>query len=302
MLAPPFSRDHSLLGGYIYPSSIFHRDRLIRPKKDFQSYLYAQLETQKVNAVHQHLWLAGLPRPARPLHRQQVLQRAITIAEDPNQHLVWHESCIYIKPLPPYLLDLEFWKKNLCPQQALYQSACGLLLSYTWLISYECDWKIARAYGLIPESMTWRAWVTFADDLLDHIEGHHSPLVDKRYFYGELRLSRLNAIYRLVPPVFSLKHMVYGFSSNSTWYKQFFTKNFGWLLAAFAYANLALSAMQVDVSLKYLEDNPVFHKASYGFVATVLLAIVLILGGIFFLWAFLFWRLHKLLIVAIGIV
>jgi hypothetical protein len=34
------------------------------------------------------MWLAGLPRPAGPLHRQKLLQRQILITENPDEHLV----------------------------------------------------------------------------------------------------------------------------------------------------------------------------------------------------------------------
>jgi hypothetical protein len=94
------------------------------------AYLTLDLRTPGLNHIHIYLWLAGLPNAARPLHRQRLLERSILITEDPDEHLVWLEAPIFIKPLPDYLLDYEYWRDNLCTDEELCKSACGLLLSY----------------------------------------------------------------------------------------------------------------------------------------------------------------------------
>jgi uncharacterized membrane protein len=59
--------------------------------------------------------------------------------------------------------------------------------------------------------------------------------------------------------------------TTSTWYQDFFARNFAWLLAVFAVMSVALSAMQVAVAIP--RGGRAFEDASYGFsVASLLLA------------------------------
>lgn len=64
-----------------------------------------ELKTPRLNAIHKRLWLAGRPTAARPLHWQKLLGRTVLVTEDPDEHLVWFENQIFIKPLPDFLLD-----------------------------------------------------------------------------------------------------------------------------------------------------------------------------------------------------
>jgi hypothetical protein len=70
----------------------FHGSQLLRPNKDISTCLALDLKTPRLNAIHQHLWLAGLPNAARPLHGQKLLGRNIAVTEDPDEHLVWFET------------------------------------------------------------------------------------------------------------------------------------------------------------------------------------------------------------------
>lgn len=124
-LVPPFSRATGIQPSTraSLPHSAHCEDyRLLEPKRSVYTYLETDLQTPRLNAVHGKLWLAGLPRPARPLHRQRRLLRHIQITEYPDEHLVWHDAYICIKPLPEYLFDYEFWEEELCKTEALHKA------------------------------------------------------------------------------------------------------------------------------------------------------------------------------------
>lgn len=167
----------------------------------------------------------------------------IFITEDPHEHLVWIESRIFPKPLPEYLLSADFWTDHLCGNEALFKFACGLWMSYSWLIRYQSDIILAKDLGLLPKFVEWVGWTTFIGDFLSHVNPDSLELVSDRYKYGELRLARLNKLYRVKSP--RLSNMVHGYMSSPTWYQDYFSKNFAWLLAVFVYVTVILSAMQV---------------------------------------------------------
>jgi len=201
-----------------------------------------------LNKIHPYLWLAGLPKPTRPLHRQKLMNRTICLTEAPDEHMVWHESRIFIKPIPEYLLDYNYWEKELCTDEDLHKCACGILLSYCWLIERKSDFRIAKETGILPEEIDWATWITFMNEFLSQINPYTLHQVNKRYQYGELRLSRLDSICRFTPSVFSVRNLVFGFMSRSTWYSAFFERNFTWLLAVLVYVTVLLSAMQVGLA------------------------------------------------------
>ena len=76
--APPIS-NHSprrnsvvttLLSNPLFPAIVYQARDAVRPNKSPDVYLSLDLKTPRLNAVHRHLWIAGLPHAARPLHRQ----------------------------------------------------------------------------------------------------------------------------------------------------------------------------------------------------------------------------------------
>lgn len=204
------------------PAVICRRDFTVRPQKSPTDYLDLDLNTPRLNDIHQHLWLAGSPTAARPLHKQKQLGRSLLITEDPDEHLVWFETQLFVKPLPQYLLDHDWWVKHLCEKEDLYRSACGLLFSYAWLVCYPCDLDIAKDTGLLPHDICWLDWVRFIETFLDSLDLGTLNSMNRRYQYGELRLSRLNGIYRFIPPAYSLRRFVRGYRSGSTWYAVYF--------------------------------------------------------------------------------
>jgi hypothetical protein len=191
-----------------------------------------------------------------------------------------------VKPLPQYLLSYEFWRDNLCADVELHKSACGFLLSYAWLVCQESDFRIATELCLLPKGVEWQQWTTLIADFLSQMDLHSLKGVSNRYRYGELRLTRLNKIYRLL--LISPKNLVYGYMSASTWYKSFFSRNFAWLLAVFAYLSIILSALQVGLATTSLQGSESFQLASYGFTVTSVVAVAVSVFAIFLVWLFLF--------------
>ncbi|KAI0460290.1 hypothetical protein F5B21DRAFT_140213 [Xylaria acuta] len=290
-LVPPFSKVNAPRPStrILFPHAFRQHSELFDPRKDIRAFLKNDLEPTRLNKINRHLWLAGLPRPARFLHRQHLLMRTMLPTESPDEHLVWHDTNIWVKPIPEYLLSFEFWEKEICDSETLYKSAYGLLLSYTWLICHKSDHRIAVDAGLLPPEVDYDTWTAFAADLNFGNEFRTSCPVNERYEYGELRLSRLNHLYRLGAAGLPLRNIVFGFTSRSTRYPAFFQRNFGWVLAVFVYFTVLLSALQVALATEKLGSNVDFQRFSRA-IALLSLGFVLVAVVIMLLvWLFLFW-------------
>jgi hypothetical protein len=264
-------------------------------------FLEKELNVPRLNVIHNHLWLAGRPMPPRPLHHQVASSRAITVTEDIHFHLVWEPGRMFLKPLPRYLLSPSFWADHLvcqqpldncvcfaaretqlqnpnakietpCKRRELYKSAYGILLSYTALIQHESDFRIAKDQHLLPDEVKWPQWHQLVGELLEH-----SPLntteVNKRYQFGELRVSRLNKIYHVRGFLrFGLVDSMRGYKFEFATYGQQLAGYLAPILAATVYIGLVLTAMQVGLGTEMLQGNPYFQSASYGFTVFSILA------------------------------
>ncbi|KAH7024900.1 uncharacterized protein B0I36DRAFT_332198 [Microdochium trichocladiopsis] len=295
---PPFLKDNAVRrwaeDDVEWPATFQCGDDLEDPASNVLTFLALDLQTVKLDSLHKHLWLAGLMRPARPLHRQRLLGRTILITERPDEHLVWHEKSIFIKPLPECLLSYEFWTTSICPHEALYRSASGILRSYTWLIRSKSDLTIAHETGLLPADVDWTSWTLIARDVIRHQNHEKTWRMDgadqHRYSYGELRLSRLNTLCRVQAAArLSARDFVGGYMTGSQRYTTLFERNFGWLLAVFVYITVVLSAMQVALATGRFEEDERFQQFSYG-VAVASIALVAAATALALLvWAGLFW-------------
>ena len=237
----------------------------MRITEELTSFLEIELTTPRLDRIHSHLHYAGAPRFARPLHRQKLIGRQIVLTEDPDEHLVWYQTKLFVKPLNGWLLDWKFWTGHICPEPHLFEAACGLLVSYTWLLCRESDFSLAQDLRIVPQGLTWAEWTKFEESFLDHINLDSLHQVNRRYQYGELRLTRLNRIYRWTPSGFSARTFVCGYLPLATWYQELFKNSFGWLLASFAYFAVVLSALQVGLATDMLQSNRYFQKVSCGF-------------------------------------
>ena len=71
-----------------------------------------------------------------------------------------------------------------------------------------------------------------------------------------------------------------------TWYKDFFGRNFAWLLGVFAVLSVALSAMQVAIAMA--RGGQALENASYGFSIASLFIVAGTVLIVLLLWMFLF--------------
>jgi len=316
---PPFSADRSPLFDYNQPApknqqspndppapptqltnpesilpAAYHNSRnelqevALGPSDGIEQYVAWELDVSRLNKIHDYLWLAGRPMSARPLHRQIMLDRQIILTEQADLHLVWQESRLFLKPLPEFLMDHSVWQNYICRNRRLYECASGFLLSYVWLICHRSDLAIANEKGLLRPKIEWHRWTAFSKSLLSKIDYTYLSNVNIRYSYGELRLSRLNWIYRLSANTRSPTTLVRGYMYSYNRYSIFVQRNFTWLLVAFVYITIVLTAMQVGLATNQLSQDGRFQHASYGFTIFSILApligiivIVLALSGLF---------------------
>lgn len=223
-------------------------------------YLKKDLLVEKLNELHPHLWWAGRFGNIRPLHKQKMMHRNIIITENPDLHMVWYDSTIYIKPMPKYLLDKEFFREYIFGDPELRRSADGFLLSYSKLICHESDFNVATETGLLSGT-DWPTWCRFASGFRN-IEPHDA---NKRYHYGEIRLRRLNQICIFLKWRWS-------YYSVYTQYDHFFGQNFGWMILLFAYLTIILAAMQVVLATPSFTHS--FESVSYWFGVFSILVVV----------------------------
>lgn len=256
-------------------------------KDDFEKFLEMDLDVSRLNRIHWYLWMAGRPLNARPLQRQKMMGFDIILTEQADLHLLKFSNRLLIKPLPEYILNFEFWDKYLCTSKELHESACGLLLSYVWLICSPLDMKMAHKLDLLPSYVTWERWKAFVADFLSHVDVNALHQVNKRYHFGELRLERINTIYRLR---FFFTHFIRGYLYGYNRYAVFFQRNFAWILVIFVYFSLVLSAMQVGLAVPPLNSNQAFQKTAYGFAIFAIFLVAFFLGllGAIFASTFLF--------------
>lgn len=278
---------------------------------DVAACLKTDLDLHRLHMVWRWIWIVGRPMPPRPLHHQLLLSRAIFLTERMDMHLIWTTGRIFLKPIPRYLLEPRFWtsylaspepcscfREDIDPQSVtgnitaakndngtakkcyggLRMCALGFLFSYAALIKNESDFHIAKEKRLLPEAVTWVSWITIVKQL---DTANIYDKIDERFKYGELRLSRLNKIYRFTRrPLFLAPYVSYW-----TQYESFFQANFAWLASTTLYIVLVLAAMQVGLTGDKLNNNRSFQSASFGF--TIFSILVPLVAALFIFVAFL---------------
>lgn len=261
----PFLPQHQPFSKINYEMpAVYHdaKNRIRISKDDIQAYITHELTTPRLTPILENLWLAGRPMAARDLHRQIMMGRNIIRTEQADMHLIWTNNSIFIKPLPPMLLDHQTWTTHLNTNPELHSAALGFLLSYIWLINHPSDYDIAQDTGLLPKELTWAQWNDFCARIASYISIHGLDGIAPRYRYGELRLPRINWIYRL-KPAFKLKHFVRGYCYMYHQYGSYFKRNFGWMLTLFAFFSIVLSGLQVGLGTDGLKDNNQFLGLAY---------------------------------------
>jgi hypothetical protein len=262
-------------------------NKVVLANNAIEEFLERDLDLSRLNVIHGHLWMAGRPMRARPLHRHKMMSFDILHTQQMDLHLLKFSNKLILKPLPEWILSASFWTSYLCSSSTLHEAACGFLLSYVWLITTPIDLKIAHDHSLLPNCITWAWWKDFVTEFFGNVDINTLHQVNKRYQFGELRLSRINSIYR---SRFFTTHFVRGYLYGYNRYVVFFQRNFSWILIVFVFFSLVLSAMQVGTSLKELENNYAFLRASYVFVVFSMVSVVAVLGvvALVFVGVFLF--------------
>jgi hypothetical protein len=200
---------------------------------DIHEFLCRELLVPKLNDIHKHLWIAGWRGSLHALHWHVMVGRRITVTEDPDMHLVCTDRAIFVKPLPVCLLDYKVYFRHLAVHDGVAAAARGMLLTYARLVVHQSDFALALQHGLLPGRMTWMAWC----HLQQHLAKIPITTTNKRYQYGELRLTRLNLIYR-----FGRGRLMYFRLHRS--YTGYFCAQYKTSLILFAYVTVVQSALQ----------------------------------------------------------
>ncbi|PQE14725.1 glycosyltransferase family 28 domain-containing protein [Rutstroemia sp. NJR-2017a BBW] len=236
---------------------------------------------QKLNNIHSHLWSAGSKDNINALHHQKVLCREVILSERSDLHLVWFDRIIYIKPLPISFLNHNFINTIVLPDANLYSNILGFLYSYAMLIQHASDLSLAHDLGLISKKVEWKLWREFRTTFIDNLSSNRVPrtLMNKRFEYGELRLARLNYIYRL-----SFRGLKY-FTTHCeyTTYLQEYTAAG---ITLFAFVTVALTAMQVIVGMNRVSQALI--ETSYRFSIVVLFVVAIFSVAVSFIFIILF--------------
>ncbi|KAI8312152.1 hypothetical protein K4K61_010891 [Colletotrichum sp. SAR11_59] len=286
-------------GDLLPATSRAQHDHITVPRADDPEFLGRELFVRRLNDVQDLLWICGRPMPPRPLHYQLLTSREIHVTENPELHLVWAKNRIFVKPIPRWLLDPDFWAAHLLvttttttttdddgtsssdgerhqsdPRRELAACALGFLFSYTALVAYESDFRIAVEKGLMPPQVSWDRWRALSAQIVQH---HCYASVNPRYWYGELRLSRLNKIYRV-----RLGYLLRGYSkvASHAVYEDLLRDNFAALAAVLGYVVIVLTAMQVGLATDQLVGDKLFQSVSYGFAVFSILAPLIACFGI----------------------
>ncbi|KAH7129343.1 hypothetical protein B0J13DRAFT_627192 [Dactylonectria estremocensis] len=276
---------------YLTSSNDIAAPRPDAPDSAFNHWIEQELDLERLTKVQSWLFLVGRPDPPRPLHRQLAMGRDVVVDERLDMHLVWTGGRVFLKPIPRFLLCSGFWTRCLtchpssaslachccaqpntqqpgnqesCKRKVVRKRALGFLFSYIALLRYESDFHIAQDHHLLPKDVTWPAWSRLVREVL--AVGNIYQHVDPRFIYGELRLSRLNKLYRLMWPFF-----MSGYIRVWQRYDDYWHQSFALLTSVTVYIAIVLTAMQVGLATFQLGDNRAFHAAAYGFTVFAIL-------------------------------
>ncbi|KAF5679584.1 hypothetical protein FHETE_749 [Fusarium heterosporum] len=234
-------------------------------RDEMHRFLSAFFDLSRFRGISRLLWIIGVHGAPRSLSYQKFLRREIVIAEELDLHLVWAKSRIFIKPLPNFLLNYDFWEANIACEPELHRAACGLLYSYCGLIRFNHDLQVAKDCNLIGKDLTYKEWTDFVRLILPNLNPKDQSIMDHRFQYGELRLHRLDTLYRYSPYKFSLSSIMQGFphALNESYVP--YMDQYNNAVSAFGVVVIVLSAFNLSLSAHSNNPNPSLQQAAWGF-------------------------------------
>jgi hypothetical protein len=274
--------------------------QFVSSKDDIQGFLKNDLDFSRLLKLQFWFKFLGRKSHVRPLHDQRAHSRTIVVLEQADMHMLWTGTKIYLKPLPRYLLSTEIWEtyflcieKDKCscrksPPKPSYGckaedfgTALGFLHSYIQLIQYESDFAIALEARLVPKELDWPTWVNIVDQVLS--KQARPPKKNKRFEYGEMRLSRIDAIAS-IPFLTTDWNTLRGYYFPYTEYSQRFEHSFRLLFTVFVYFSIVLAALQVGLAIDNVKAWPFFMGGAewsirliMGFILFAMLRIVFLI-------------------------
>jgi hypothetical protein len=271
LVLPAAFNDLSPLSRELQPLRLEHSNEVHR-------FLSAFFDLSRFHAIRKMLWLIAVHGAPRSLYYQKFLRREIVIAEELDLHLVWAKSRIFVKPLPDFLLNYEFWEAHISCEPQLHRAACGLLYSYCGLIRFGHDLQVAQECRLVNVDLDFRAWTEFARTVLPNLDPKDSNIMDTRFQYGELRLNRLDTIYRYSPYKFSISGILQGFPHALTESYVPYMDQYNNAVSAFGVIVIVLSAFNVSLSAHSKSPDPDLQQAAYGFAIFAMILCAALIG------------------------
>jgi len=270
---PPFETDLTYLTevyGESYDEERFRIPYYLRSYRIYDARdLCPHFEVKELDEKADQLKWASTP--ICPIHQLKLEGRDITVAEDPNLHLVTSYSKIYLKPLPPYLLVRDFW--TFFQDAGMIKPAMlGFLRSWCRLIVHESDFIIAQKSHLVPKNINWDMFRQLSSEVLANVRDEDvSPRYER---LGEVKLSRLNLAARFL----------FNRSSYATFSEP--RRPINWphfFIGLFALFSVILSGMQVVLAVeaikpRYGEVLDVFQWTSLVFLLLFCIGFVGILA------------------------
>ncbi|KAK4236408.1 hypothetical protein C8A03DRAFT_16949 [Achaetomium macrosporum] len=264
------------------------RIRLDKPVDDTDSntklleYLQYSHNTDKLNELLPYMRYIFVQTPSHihinPLHHQSSHERKIKVTESSGLHLVWYYDLIFIKPVPAYFYSQAFWDYIENANREIYRACLGFMRSYERLIQYEIDFHQACENRLIPrksngELPTYEEWCEFIVPFAQVGDNH----VNRRYHYGELRLTRINRAAFFFRGSLAYFHI---YPQWGSWIHHTLAP----IVTLFAVCSVVLNSMQVSLAAMDLGRAPQegawtrLIDASLWFPIAVMLTIAVVLA------------------------
>ncbi|KAK4174194.1 hypothetical protein QBC36DRAFT_334171 [Triangularia setosa] len=218
------------------------------------------------------------------LHHHAAHGRKIIVDEEPGLHLVWYYEQIFMKPIPKYFYSKAFWDWVKEYDKKLEKACVGFMRTYYYIIGFEIDFHEACEKRLIPkkddgEFPTYEEWCLFMVPF--SVVG--DDFVNRRYHYGELRLTRINRTAMFFRFKLAYFHLLPQWGA-------YLSHILAPLITAFAVCSVILNSMQVTLAAievanetDHVIPDPVgwrrFMNVSLYFPVIVILSIALVIGA-----------------------